>query len=152
MSRTWKDEPLRKRVAENRKGMPLYVYHRHDWLGQPRIETLPLYEEDNVTPSIVDGKRETVRLRVGNYADYCTEYINPDTLPENVYAPCTTWFRRMAQGGRGWKDAARLEWIRSDRQTARIVLQRLAREHGELELNDDEVPITRHRHMSSWWM
>lgn len=152
MSRTWKDEPLRKRVAENRNGMPLYVYHRHDWLGQPRIETLPLFEEDNVTPSIVDGKRETVRLRVGNYADYCTEYMNPDTLPENVYAPCTTWFRRMAQGGRGWKDAARLEWIRSDRQNARIVLQRLAREHGELELNDDDVPLTRHRHMSSWWM
>ncbi len=152
MSRTWKDEPLRKRVAENRTGMPLYVYHRHDWLGKPRMETLPLYEDDNVTPSIVDGKRETVRLRVGHYADYCTEYMNPDSLPENVYAPCTTWYRHMQQGGRGWKDAARLEWRRNDRQSARIVLQRLAREYGVLEVNDDDVPDGRHRHMSSWWM
>lgn len=152
MSRTWKDEPLHKRAAENRKGMPLYVYHRHDWLGKPRFETLTIYDEDSATPSRVDGKPETVRLHVGYYADYCTGYMNPDTLPENTYAPCRTWFRRMQQGSRRWKDAARLEWRRGDRQASRLALQRLAREHGPLELNDDDLPDGRHRHMSSWWM
>lgn len=150
MSRTWKDQPIRRQVMNPRIHRLKSVLHMHRLFGTDRVEKLPVYEEDG-SPTVTDGHQLQVTLVTGQYADYCTEYMDVDKMPENVFAPCTTWFNRHRQGGSEWADAAEKEWRRSDRQRARIVLQRLARENAS-DVNDDAVPLDNHRHEASWWL
>lgn len=145
MSRTWKDQPIRRQVMNNRIQRPKSVLHAHWLFGTDRVERLALWDEDG-TPS-----SETVRLVTGQYADYCTGYLDVDKMPDGVFAPCTTWFARHRQGGQEWQDAAEQAWQRADRQKARILLQRLARENTS-NVDDSLVPVHGPRNDASWWL